>query len=283
MAITAPDVTALSVFTGRSEPSFSPYAVQALDQATLLFSIATGLVSLPTDPTYKQLALNGIMALADSLYLAQPHAETASSPFQSETLGVYSYTRATQKVMAAENTGVLWFDLAVNQLRAVSPWDVAITGSGTSVFEWDENVRYVNGHRKVIGPKDRWRYGMDDFSYQHDPSQGRYVSASGGVDWDYGYDWAGGPGGDGAFGGDFGSGNPHDGATGATGPTGYQFVFYQHNPLAVWVIHHNLNGFPNVTVVDETGEEIMPDVEYVDNNTVRVVATWPFSGAAYFS
>jgi len=59
------------------------------------------------------------------------------------------------------------------------------------------------------------------------------------------------------------------------------FVFTQATPSASWSVSHGLNKFPSVTIVDSTGSKVMTDVQYIDNNNLRVVFANPFSGKAY--
>lgn len=61
------------------------------------------------------------------------------------------------------------------------------------------------------------------------------------------------------------------------------FVFTQAIPADVWLIEHNLNKYPSVSVVDTGGNLICGDVEYVDINTVRCKFSSMFSGNAYLN
>jgi hypothetical protein len=118
MSLTPPTVADLANFTGRASSSFGDFATEALTQATLLFYLATDLDNYPTDINLANLAKYGILDMADSLYLSQPYKESTASPFQSETIGSYSYSRLTSSVKKGNATGVTWFDLAVSKLRA---------------------------------------------------------------------------------------------------------------------------------------------------------------------
>ena len=59
------------------------------------------------------------------------------------------------------------------------------------------------------------------------------------------------------------------------------FTFNQASPLDVWVITHNLNVYPTVTVVDTDGNVIHCDVKYNSLNQVEVKFIMPFAGTAY--
>jgi hypothetical protein len=50
-----------------------------------------------------------------------------------------------------------------------------------------------------------------------------------------------------------------------------------------WSITHNLNFYPNVTVVDSAGTVLEGDIEYLTANSVRLTFSAAFSGNAYLS
>lgn len=115
-----PTIEDLSDFTGRPSDSYGPFAESALRQATLLFSLLTRLTAYPTDPDQAQLATMAILQMADRIYLEQPNAQIKAGPFQSETIGSYSYSKAAQLAISASaegsKTGLIWWDLALQNL-----------------------------------------------------------------------------------------------------------------------------------------------------------------------
>lgn len=117
MSIASPTVAELAAFTGRPSNTFGDFASEALAQSTLLFTLATELTDYPSDTSLAQLAKNGILDMADTIYLGQPYKESLASPFQSESIGSYSYSKITRNVKKGEATGVSWFDMAVSKLR----------------------------------------------------------------------------------------------------------------------------------------------------------------------
>lgn len=149
MSIAPPFVGELATFTGRASSTFGDYAAEALTQATLLLVLATGLTDYPTDTNMAQLAKYGILDMADSIYLSQPYKESISSPFQSESIGSYSYSKMTKSVKRGESTGVTWFDMAVSKLR-VAGSGIGATGS-IEGMEWDGVVTGPNGKSKILG------------------------------------------------------------------------------------------------------------------------------------
>lgn len=64
---------------------------------------------------------------------------------------------------------------------------------------------------------------------------------------------------------------------------GFNFVHDQGTPSSVWVIVHNLNGYPNITVVDSAGTEVEGTVTYDSANQVTVSFAGAFSGKAFLS
>ena len=61
------------------------------------------------------------------------------------------------------------------------------------------------------------------------------------------------------------------------------FDFTQGVPSATWTINHDLDKFPSVTVVNESKEVMIGNIQYVNNNTVIITFSAPFSGDAYLN
>ncbi len=60
-------------------------------------------------------------------------------------------------------------------------------------------------------------------------------------------------------------------------------TFTQAAPITVWNITHNLGKFPSVSIVDDAEEQVQAQVDYIDNNSLTVTFTAPFSGKAYLN
>jgi hypothetical protein len=73
------------------------------------------------------------------------------------------------------------------------------------------------------------------------------------------------------------------GAAGPEGPSGIAltYTFTQSSPSALWMITHNLNRYPDVSVVDSAGSVVVGDPRYIDANTISIAFSAPFSGVAY--
>lgn len=61
------------------------------------------------------------------------------------------------------------------------------------------------------------------------------------------------------------------------------FTYTQVLPSATWDVTHNLNKKPSVTVVDSADSVVIGDVQYLNNNQVRLTFVGAFSGKAYFN
>jgi hypothetical protein len=63
-------------------------------------------------------------------------------------------------------------------------------------------------------------------------------------------------------------------------------VAYQHTQSAAsttWTIAHNLNFFPNVTVIDSGGSMVEANVTYTNNANLTITFSSAISGVAYLS
>ena len=52
---------------------------------------------------------------------------------------------------------------------------------------------------------------------------------------------------------------------------------------SVWDIHHNLNKYPSVTVVDNKGKEIICEVRYISPKHIKLLFNGKFKGKAYLN
>jgi len=148
-----PTISELATFTGRGNDAYGTFANQALAQATLLFTVVTRLTEMPQDPDLALLAKYAILQMADRVYLEQPNAATAASPYQSETIGSYTYSKGSVVAKAKEgvDTGLFWWDLALDQLTVASE---ATTGSGSIDVGLTHVVQTADGNLVVLTPAD---------------------------------------------------------------------------------------------------------------------------------
>jgi hypothetical protein len=63
-------------------------------------------------------------------------------------------------------------------------------------------------------------------------------------------------------------------------------AFYKHVqgiPIDVWIVNHNLNKYPSITVIDTAGTEYEADIRHIDMNTTELIFCVAFSGTATFN
>jgi hypothetical protein len=61
---------------------------------------------------------------------------------------------------------------------------------------------------------------------------------------------------------------------------------YAHSqPVAAttWVINHNLNKYPSVTVIDSAGEFHITNITYINANTLHLIFAAAIGGTAYIN
>lgn len=61
------------------------------------------------------------------------------------------------------------------------------------------------------------------------------------------------------------------------------YIHTQDSASNIWVITHNLNKYPSVTIVDSAGSVVIGEVVYNDSNKVTVSFIGAFSGKAYLN
>lgn len=162
----------LATFSGRPVESYTDYADQALLQSLLLFKIGTCLASPDDlDDTQKQLVDMAILSMADAIFLNQEHQAAVASPFNSESIGSYSYSKTARAVSVGKPTGIMWFDLGVSELGICDLEDNIPTFGGIEMFEHDGVfVRGSHGGANVrfLSPKDI----IFSRGYGYDPAPG---------------------------------------------------------------------------------------------------------------
>lgn len=172
-----PTVADLSRYSGQPAGTYSGYANSALLLATLMLTVKTELTSdewpgMAADD--QVLALNGICAMADYIYLRQPYRQVLASPLMNETVGSYSYGKAMQEMarnaqaleVTSEQTGVVFYDLAIQYLSKRQRAGGVFHG-GITLFEdrWDPDdeqirmeIREEDGRLVIVGPSEINRF-----------------------------------------------------------------------------------------------------------------------------
>jgi len=111
-----PPTTGYKSFLGLGdEESVSAYAGQALQQAADLLSVVTG-ASRPADAGQAQrLYDNAVYSMAEALEVNKGSRAQHLSPYRSEQIGSFRYELVASRSIAGAPTGILWWDMAVQQ------------------------------------------------------------------------------------------------------------------------------------------------------------------------
>jgi hypothetical protein len=64
---------------------------------------------------------------------------------------------------------------------------------------------------------------------------------------------------------------------------GLEYVHTQDVAASTWIVDHNLDAYPSITVVDSFGDKVHADVQYLSNTRIVVFHSSPFEGKAYLS
>ena len=155
-------------FTGRPLASFPEGFItnSAVPQALLLFKMGTCLASPDAlNDDQKQLIDFAILSFADAIHLTAPYQAVKASPFNSESIGSYSYSKAAGAVTRGLETGVFWFDRAIQELSVCDVMDGIPMSSGIRVFNDEyQHVQHSQGIRRFLTPADMAtskRFGFD--------------------------------------------------------------------------------------------------------------------------
>lgn len=68
---------------------------------------------------------------------------------------------------------------------------------------------------------------------------------------------------------------------GLPGSAGSRYTHTQSSASAIWTVAHNLNSKPVVMVADHLDRQIFPDIEWIDNNIVRVTHGYAITGSVF--
>jgi hypothetical protein len=119
MALTPPTVAELGTFRGEAFATSGAefdQATMVLQQATDALWVFTGLDEYPSDARVARIVKNAIMDLTLWLLSQVEHRDEINSPFSSERIGSYSYSKM-QQASATGNSGIYWLDLLFRFLK----------------------------------------------------------------------------------------------------------------------------------------------------------------------
>jgi hypothetical protein len=61
------------------------------------------------------------------------------------------------------------------------------------------------------------------------------------------------------------------------------YVHIQGSASDVWLVDHNLDKFPSVTIIDSANNTVVGEVKHISANQTRISFTASFSGKAFFN
>ena len=154
MALPAPSLADLQTFKGGDpyDTSETSHIDMMLEQATLAVWLDTGLEDYPTDTRAAQVVKYAIMDLTLWLLAQEESRDEINSPFSSERIGSYSYSKM-QAARKDGSSGIYWLDRLFQMLSGTD-------GEASPAWAYSENVfspcgdTYVDQEaaRKVLYP-----------------------------------------------------------------------------------------------------------------------------------
>lgn len=171
-------VSDLSAFSGRSLDEYTPYADSAIIQALIFLLMVTQLNTFPSDQLEQMIFKYAVLAWADRLVLEQPYQDAVANPFQSQNAGsvswskpiTYSRGNAQANALKGEQTGVQWFDLAVQKLAKRTEFGGVYSKS--IEVAWDDTVHIRHDHEtgevRLVGPAEMDKDSLFGFNVSAD-------------------------------------------------------------------------------------------------------------------
>lgn len=120
MALSVPTVDTFALHQHVEHVDNDDWAEYALQQATDLMVLATGLAADPDDEMHQRIVSYGILDMAWYLYVQTENKDALYTPFSGERIGSYSYSKMQQSAMQGTATGVASFDQAVALITSLS-------------------------------------------------------------------------------------------------------------------------------------------------------------------
>jgi len=148
----------LATFTGQPEQMFGIYVNEALAQASFLVEMATGVHELdPSDAYGLRLYAYSVAEIAAHLYAEQQYWTVSINPFQSESIGSYTYNKSqmSSKVSNGDYGDLMWLPLYADYLQSL---DLDGAGSGIQSgqihgSEYDGVGIAIDGDLRMLSPK----------------------------------------------------------------------------------------------------------------------------------
>ena len=148
MALTLPTTDVFFSFWGDEADTDVARALVFLQLAADLFYLTTGVTDDPTDPAIARLVPYAIMDMAIYLEVNRSDLQSSYSPFSSEHIGSYSYSKQFISKALDASTGVPLFDRVVQWFLNQAYTDSSATS------EWVFEQGYVPEYQKILVAQD---------------------------------------------------------------------------------------------------------------------------------
>jgi hypothetical protein len=136
MAVTLPDIDDFELFFGEDIPDDQEERVTLFIQmAADLLWLATGIDDDPSDTRLTRLVQDAILDMASYSYVNRNDLSSSYSPFNSERIGSYSYSKGFTASALVGQSGVPLFDKIVAYLTQID-WLTYDSGTSTEVFRY---------------------------------------------------------------------------------------------------------------------------------------------------
>lgn len=123
MSLVPPGIDEYEDFAHGDVPEDDDWTESALQQATDLFWLATGLIEYPDDEQQTRIATYAILEMAQYLLVNDDNRTQIFGPYSSERIGSYSYSKMPQirsSIQTGTPMGLTWWDRAISLFSTVS-------------------------------------------------------------------------------------------------------------------------------------------------------------------
>lgn len=160
--MTPPTIPEYEQFTNEeTAPSDAGYLTFMLQASADAFWAFTGWSNYPSDERMARITRYALMDLTSWLIAQNEHRDEVNSPFTSERIGSYSYSKM-QRASQSQDSGIYWLDLLFRLLNTQNdgsnePWVSSERVFNPDGLTFEEQNRYEKV--TVFDPSEPWGYG----------------------------------------------------------------------------------------------------------------------------
>jgi hypothetical protein len=122
MSLAPPAIDQYEDFAHGDVPEDDDWIESALQQATDLFWLATGLMVYPSDELETRVVTYAILEMAQYLLTQDDNKTQIFGPYSSERIGSYSYSKmpsVKSSIQSGTPMGLLWWDRAISLFSTI--------------------------------------------------------------------------------------------------------------------------------------------------------------------